>query len=94
MDGTNSAIDCAICCFSGYFYRPAMFVFTKLANDSDRARIRLYTDPYMPQARSLLYTFGCKFCLYESATPNAGSLLSLVDINAFKKKLVLLFVLQ
>ena len=36
--------------------------FTKLAHDSERARILLYTDPYMPPVRSLLYTFGWK-CL-------------------------------
>ncbi len=57
MDGTNLGLQFPV--FQVGFiliYRPAI-VFTKLANDSDRTRIRLYTVSYMPPARQYSVQF-------------------------------------
>ncbi len=75
MHGTKSAVLQRNFLFAGGIYRPASFFHLNLR----MTRIRLYTIPYMPPARSILYRLWGSFCPDELATCKAGSWRSLTQ---------------
>ncbi len=72
--GTNSTVLQRNFLFAGGIYRPASFFTLTLR----MTWIRLYTIPYMQQARSILYRVWGSFCPDESATRKAGLWRSLI----------------
>ncbi len=68
MHGTDSAVLQCNFLFAGDIYRPASFSYCNLW----MILIRLYTIPYMPLARSILYRLWGSFCPDELATRKAG----------------------